>query len=362
MKIAKFVKKVVGTCLQIDNKDKVCIFSWKHTLDLAEAFALECQRVGAEVLLEVTTDELYYDVMLNEPEEYLRKTNPFSLALLDVATANIFVSGPENPERLKLISPDRMSVLTEGDKPYYDKFLEKKIRTANVHFGYVTPQRAKTYGFDYDKWKQNVQAALDVDYEKIRELGKEIAKKIENASVAHITAKNGTDLTLKLGDLSAHVHDGVLDDEDFRKGAVFTALPAGDVALALSTNAARGKFISNVPEADTGVLIRGITLDFQDGKLTSLCCGQNTEVLKDRYEKATGGKHQASWLAIGLNPEAEEGYLYNQIVSGSVSIGIGDNREFGGKIESTFSAHCTVVGPNLELDGLPIIKRGRFVA
>jgi leucyl aminopeptidase (aminopeptidase T) len=312
--------------------------------------------------LEVTTDELYYETMLNLPEEYLKKTNPFSLALLDVATANILISGPEDPGSLKLISSDRINALVEGDKPFYDKFLEKKIRTANVHSGYVTRQRARTYGFGYDKWKLNVQTAIDVDYEKMRELGKKIAKRLEKASEAHIIANNGTNLTLKLGGLSAHVNDGVVDDEDLSKGTIFTALPAGDVAIALNKNAARGKFVSNIPEADTGVLIKGITLDFQNGKLTSYCGGQNVEVLTTRYEKAKGDKHQASWFAIGLNPKAEKGYLYNQIVKGSVSLGIGDNRELGGKIESTFGARCTIAEPDLELDGQPIIKRGRFVA
>lgn len=356
-----FAKKVVRTCLRIGKEDRVCIFSWKHMLDLAEAFTLECRRAGAETHLEITTDELYYDTILNLPREYLRKTNPFGLALLDVTTANIFISGPENPERLKLITPERMNAMVEADKPFNDKFLEKRIKSAHVNSGYVTPQRAKTYGFDYDEWKENMKAAIDVEYEQMRELGRRIGNVLEKASEAHIRTDNGTDLKLELEKRPSHVSDGVVDDEDLAKGAAFTALPAGDVAVALKESSANGTFISNIPEPDTGVLVRNLSLAFKDGGLTSFGGGQNIELLKTRYERARGDKHQASWLAIGLNPRAQNGYTYNQIVKGNITLGVGDNREFGGKIESTFQIRCTIAESDLELDGQPIIRRGKFV-
>lgn len=43
-----FVRSVVRTCLRIGKNDRVSIFVWRHMLDLAEAFALECRRAGAK--------------------------------------------------------------------------------------------------------------------------------------------------------------------------------------------------------------------------------------------------------------------------------------------------------------------------
>jgi len=96
MASSTFVRSVVDTCLRIRKEDKVCVFAWGHMINLAEAFVLECQRIGAKTHLEVETDSLYYQIMLDLPLEYLRKPNPFSLSLLDVSTANIIISGPED--------------------------------------------------------------------------------------------------------------------------------------------------------------------------------------------------------------------------------------------------------------------------
>jgi len=64
---------------------------------------------------------------------------------------------------------------------------------------------------------------------------------------------------------------------------------------------------------------------------------------------------------VGLNPAAERGYVYNQIILGSVTLGIGDNRELGGKMESDFGAHCTVERPSIDLDGTRFVDRGKLV-
>jgi leucyl aminopeptidase (aminopeptidase T) len=338
----------------------VSIFAWCHTLDLAEALALECRRAGAETHLEVGTDELFYQTVLNLPLEYLREADTFGLALLDVTTANIFIQGPEDPDRLKQISPERMNALAEADKPYYEKFMEKKIRSAQVNLGYVTRQRARTYGFDYEAWRENIHAAMDVKYEEMQNLGKTIGNMLEKAAEAHITTAKGTDLTLALEGRAAHVYDGVIDDDDIEKGALFASLPAGYVAIAPKETSANGTYISNVPEPEAGVLVRDVALNFKNGRLTSFDCAKDCGTLKETWKRARGDKDQAGSLMIGLNPKAGIGFLSNQIVLGTITIGLGDNRDLGGKMESNFAFHCTVTEPTLELDGKTVIKRGKL--
>ena len=337
------------------------IFVWRHMTDLAEAFALECEKAGATTLIELGTDELYYQRALNLPLEYLRESSPFSLALLEVATASIFISGPEDPERLKLISLDRWNAMIEADKSYYDRLLEKTLRSAQITLGYVTRQRAKTYGLDYDEWKENIQAAMDVRYQEIQGLGKKIARMLEKANEVHITTAKGTDLMLKLEGRTALVNDGVIDDEDIEKGADFTALPAGHVAVVPKESSASGAYVSNIPEANAGLFVRDVVWKFKDGKLTSFGGGENVECVKALWKKARGDKNQVGSLTIGLNPKAKTGFLYNPIVLGTATVSLGDNRELGGKVESSFAFHCTVAKPSIELDRKPIMKRGELL-
>jgi len=311
--------------------------------------------------MEVGTDELYYQTALDLPLEYLRETDPFGLALLDVATANIFINGPEDPARLKKITAERVGAMVEADRPYYDKLREKRIRSAQITLGYVTQQRARNYGFNYEEWKENIGAAMDVKYEKMRDLGKKIGDMLEKANEAHITAGKGTDLTLTLEGRVAHVYDGVIDEEDIQKGSVFTALPAGYVAVAPRERSCSGTYVSDVPEANTGLLVHDVVWNFKNGRLTSFKGGKNVEGVKAMWEKAGGDKDQVGSLMIGLNPKAGKGFLYNNIVLGAVTVGLGDNRDLGGKMESDFVMNCTVAEPTVELDGKTVVKRGKFV-
>lgn len=355
-----FVKSVVKTCLRVGRDDRVSIFAWRHMLELAEAFALECRRTGAKTHFEVGTDELYYRTTLDLPLEYLRETDPFSLALLDVATASIFIQGPEDPEKLRQISPERWGAMIEADKPYYDRFLERKIRSVQIALGYVTRQRAKTYGFDYDEWNENIHAAMDVKYEDMRNLGKRIGDMMEKATEVHIKTAKGTDLTLELENRAAHVYDGVIDDEDIGKGAVFATLPAGYVAVVPKERSASGTYVSDVPEAEAGCLIHDVAWKFKNGRIASFKGGKNIEGVKRIWEKARGDKEQVGSMMIGLNPKARKGFIYNSIVLGTVTLSLGDNRDLGGKMESDFGFKCTVTKPTVELDGKPVIKNGKF--
>ena len=360
MSAPRFVKNVVNTCLRIGKGDRVTIFSWRHMIDLAEAFALECEKAGAMTLIELGTDKLYYQRALDLPLEHLRESSPFSLALLEVATANIFIAGPEDPERLKLIGGDRLNAMIEADKSYYDRLLEKTLRSANISLGLVTPQRAKTYGIDYHKWRENIQDAMDVKYQEMEKLGKKIADMLEKAREAHLTTAKGTDLTLKLEGRAVQVNDGVIDDEDIEKGADFTALPAGHVAVVPKESSANGVYVSDVPEAEQGLFIRDVVWKFKDGKLASFGGGENAESVKARWNDARGDKHQAGSLLIGLNPEAKTGFLYNPIVLGTASVGMGFNKELGGTNESDYALEVTVAKPTVKLDGKTIIKQGKL--
>jgi hypothetical protein len=87
----KFVENVVKNCLRVRRGDRMFIFAWRHVLDLAEAFALECEKVGAKTIISVGTDNLFYQTAFDLPLEYLREPEPFSPALLDVTTQRTLI-------------------------------------------------------------------------------------------------------------------------------------------------------------------------------------------------------------------------------------------------------------------------------
>jgi leucyl aminopeptidase (aminopeptidase T) len=355
-----FVKEVVNTCLRIGKKDRVIIFTWRHTIDLAEALAKECIRVGAKVHTEFETDEIFYDTLMNSDDEYLKTPNPFGLLMVDIATAHIFISGPEDPERLKQIPVEKWNLISKADKPFYDRLFERGIRSAEILLGHVTPQRARNYGINYNEWKKNVHEALDVKYEAMRTMGLKLKSLLVQTKKVHITAPNGTDLTFDLEERPIRLYDGIVDEEDVENGAIFAGLPGGVVQLTPSETSANGTFISNVPEPTTGVLLSHIRWDFKDGNIVAFDGGKNIEVVKEMWEKGTGDKNRIASFTMGINPKAKTGFTYNPIVLGTVTIGAGDNTKSGGKNESDWGFKSTLSQATVELDGEIIIKQGKF--
>ncbi len=361
MVVPTFVKRVVRTCLRIGKDDKVTIFAWRHMLDLAEAFAMECRRTGAHALIELSSDDMWYDAVTNLPLSYLETPDPFDLALAGVATATIFIAGPENPERQKGVPPERWMALSRADRPYYERILKRKVRMAKVLLGYVTPQRAKTYGFDYQAWEKNVRESTDVEYEKMQKLGRKMANTLEKSHEVKITNPDGTDLGFALEDRKAHVYDGIIDDEDIEMGAIFAELPDGTVVVAPKETSANGIVTSNIPFPQAGRVIEHISLGFENGKVKSFVGGKNIEVIRNLWEKATGDKDRIGWLSLGLNPKASPGFLNNPIVLGTASIGIGENKELGGQNDSDWNSSATLLKPTVKLDGKTIIKQSKLM-
>jgi len=78
------------------------------------------------------------------------------------------------------------------------------------------------------------------------------------------------------------------------------------------------------------------------------------------WKRGTGDKDKIGWLGIGLNPKAQLGFIDNSIVLGSVTVGIGFNKELGGTNESDYALGVTVARPTVKLDGKTIIKQGKL--
>ncbi len=360
MAVPAFVKRVVKTCLRIGRDDRVVIYAWRHMLDLAEAFSMECKRAGAHTLVEFSSDDMWYESITALPLDYLETPDPFDLTLAGIATAIIIISGPENPEAQRRVQAERWVALSRSERPHYERILERKVRMAKIMLGYVTPQRAKTYGFNYQAWKRNVVESTDVEYQEMQKLGRKLASIVGKSREVKIIDPDGTDLSFSLSDKTAYVYDGVIDDEDIEMGAIFAELPGGKVAVAVDEASANGVLTSNIPFPSVGRVIERISLDFKNGQVESLGGGKNIEVAQSQWEKATGDKDKIGWLALGLNPRAELGYIDNSIVLGTASVGIGENKELGGSNESNWNFSVTLAKPTLQLDGRTIINQGRL--
>ncbi len=357
----KLAKIIVKDSLSVDADDVVIVTTWDHTIGAANAMVVECFRQGADAMMSLWTDEYYYGLLKELSSESLGVCSKLCQAFTEAETATINMFGPKNPEGLKSISSSKLKAWGEGErKAHYPRNIERKVRNVALPLALLTPERAKVYGFDFEKWKKTVDSALMTDLKSITSRGKDLAATLVKAHTAHLSAPNGTDLTFELAKRPVHVDDGIIDKQDIKNKSLDAQLPAGSVTTTIVETSGTGKITFDRPLQSMGLNVQGIEWKFKDGKITSMKARKNLELLSKQFEEASGDKDKISFIQIGLNSKAEYGYLMDHIVEGAVQIGIGDNEYIGGKNTSTFGMSATLSKATLDIDGKTIIKNGRL--
>lgn len=369
-------RKVIRDALHVGKGDVVGIMTWQHTIDLSDKLAIECYKVGADALTVLETDDTYFERHKTLPLESFVVTERW---VNDNLTADILIQGPEDPYKfatVKEYSPEKTMFLYERERAHFYKSLKKKVRSAFITLGYVTPQRAKILGFDFEAWKKMMYDTVKVPYNTITEFGDRVKKVLEKGSEVHIKSGNGTDLSFQIGSYPVQVDDGVISADDLEKGTCITHVPAGEVLAIPVSGSAEGKMVGEPfyrgrsgyrhyhPYASPySRLLDAMSITFEKGKVKSLNELESARAgwVKQMFDAACGDKDRMGWLSMGINPRAEPGYFIDGMVKGAVTIGVGANKELGGKNNSNFAFGATILNGTVELDGKIILKKGKFM-
>src|SRR5207245_7572645 len=123
---------------------------------------------------------------------------------------------PRNSAPMAAVPRGKFAGMFEVEKAHVDKAFEKMPKTVVVAIGSVTRERAKTYGFNYAKWKAMVEASSVVNQERLASLGKLVAGLISNPVDVRVTADNGTKLKFRLAgtERKPYIHHRGISDED----------------------------------------------------------------------------------------------------------------------------------------------------
>src|SRR2546426_12526780 len=181
-------KSIVKGSLRPKTDEVVLISTYPHTMELAEQTALECQKVGADPALWLETDALFYGNFKNYSVESLHRVSGHCVGLLDYVNSYVSFFGPRNPAPMATVPREKFAAMFEGEKAHSDKAVEKMPKNVAVAIGAVTRERARTYGFNYAKWKAMVEAATTVNQERLASLGNPVAALISRPGAARVHA------------------------------------------------------------------------------------------------------------------------------------------------------------------------------
>ena len=285
--------------------DKVLITGSVRDEALMEHIAIETMKAGGQPLISLSSDNLTRRSFDEVPASYDTLPPTLGLALVNTFDVQILLDVGEADDILSGVPQGRQAARAKANEPVNQAFFQRNVRLVNLGNG------------------------------------------------QYPTATLSRRLV---------VSDGAITPEKLKQGgaAASTWLPAGELILPAVAGTAEGKVVID-KMLWNGQEVRGLTLAYSKGKLTSMTAASSIEGLKARYDAAGDGKDQFGWIDIGLNPETRLPVGTGRIVwtaPGAVTVGLGDNRGFGGTNASDFGLATQIGGATVKADGKMVVDKG----
>src|SRR2546422_812008 len=329
---SSIAKNVVRRSLHIQPKENVIVECWNHGLDAAKEIVYQLRAVGARPMLLLEDEETHWRSVEDLPPTKLGQVSASEWAALAKADAYVFFPGPADIARYRK-NMEKSQAATSYNSDWYRRAERAGLRGARVLLGYVSRERARSYGFEFDAWREMILRASSVDFNAIARKGKKLAALLSKDAEVEVSAPNGTRFVCELKGRTAQSDDGIVDAQDVKDGEFMTNVPPGYVIVCPGETSAEGIVRFDRPVPYLGLQVTDVAFQFKDGKAT-WSAGTNEESIRSQYDRATGAKDRLGWLQIGLNPAASYGFLQDDLVAGAIEIGIGDNSEYGGEDHS----------------------------
>ena len=353
-----FAKNVIRKSLQIKPQESVIVECWNHGFDAAKEFVYQLRAAGAKPMLLVEDEETHWRSVDTLPPSKLGKVSKSEWSALAAADAYIFLPGPADIARYRA-NMAKMGAATAYNADWYRRAKKAGLRGARVLLGYVSPERAQAYGFDYEAWRSMILGAGAADFGAISRKGHRLAQLLSGEGDVEVSAPNGTRLTFRLKGRTAKCDDGVIDKADLRAGDVMTGVPGGSSYVAPEEGSAEGDVVADLSTPFLGSSVRGVRLEFRNGR-ARWTAASGADAIQASYAKATGAKDRLAAISIGLNPAAKYGFLQDDLVAGAVEIDIGDNTELGGKNRSSFSFGARMSKATVKIGRKTVVDAGRL--
>ena len=209
--------------------------------------------------------------------------------------------------------------------------------------------------------EQLTGGGLYADYEGMKPHCEEMARRFGEASEAHITSPQGTDVTVGLDGRDGNAHPGIV-----REPGEFTALVhiEANISPVEGTTDGTVVFDGAIPNLDIGVLEDPVTMEMAEGAVTSVEGGKEAKRIAEVWaEHDDPAVYNVAQLAVGMNPECPEftdDFSTNHGRYGNVHFGIGTSSNLGGTTRAPVHFDAMMAEPTMELDGEVVLEDGEF--
>jgi leucyl aminopeptidase (aminopeptidase T) len=195
---------------------------------------------------------------------------------------------------------------------------------------------------------------VPIDYRALREEMKKIKKILDASHFVEISSSRGTHLRVQMADRQTMLALGSI-----RKPGEIDFIPAGAIGVAPLEGTAEGRVVVDGTILGFGRCLKPITFEIEKGRVKRVKGGGAWKGLRELLRRDENASVLCE-IGLGVNPKAKlVGGPEDERVRGSVHIGLGENRYFGGTLASASHLDGTMLRATLTVDGKGLVKDGR---
>lgn len=211
-----------------------------------------------------------------------------------------------------------------------------------------------------------LSGAAEADLATVSENNKKVNAMWDKGSHVHITSKLGTDLKMSIEGRKGFVGASNVPKSGFALGkAPAVQFPGGEAPIAPVEDTANGRLVvDKTLHHPTGLLKEPITLEIENGTITSITGGEEADEYRDWLESwSDEGGWRLCELSIGTNPKAYwmGNMRQDRFVLGSSHVGFGANDDVGGTIASNIHYDVIYSRPTIVVDDTVAVRDGEFL-
>lgn len=248
--------------------------------------------------------------------------------------------------------------------------LAKMMRETNVILAVTSPSISHTDAIRQAKRSGARIASLpgislntfcriaDANFEKLSRRSKKIADILSMAKEVHVTAPNGTDLTIPIKKRKGYSDTGVIN----YPGA-FSNLPSGEASIAPEHGLCQGILV-----VDSGMSVNPngedrLTISIKNGRAQRIGGSPIARKLSQHLAKFSPDCRLVGEFGIGVNDAAQisGNELEDSKVLGTIHLGLGNNLSIGGSNAGPCHVDAVVYKASVTIDGRQIVRKGRLM-
>ncbi|GAC1471307.1 MAG: aminopeptidase [Isosphaeraceae bacterium] len=326
--VTRWADLLVDYCLRVSPGETILIGSELEAEPLIEACYRAVVLRRAHPLVRIEFPRLSEFFLRHATEEQLLFVSPLAIQEASGIDGRIRIAAERDTRAMSQVDPRRQAELDRARGPVRNAARAKRW----VLTQYPTPAYAADAGMSLDEYEQFVASAMFLDRSDPvtawRELGQRQAGLVafmSGVNTLRIEAE-GTDINLSLAGRTWINSDG-------RRN-----MPSGEIFTGPIEESARGRLRSGFPVCRDGRALRGIELEFHEGRVVSARAEEGDDYLQSMLDLDPGARRLGE-LGLGLNSginRATGSILYDEKIGGTVHLALGQSYpETGGRNEST---------------------------